>query len=144
MTPISRLQSGLEETRHVFLRGNGLPERARAGFHIAELGFGTGLNLLATLAALGDRGPIRYTSFEAFPMSGPDMARALAAFPDAGREPLLAAWGSGRDASPLAGAEVRLSSAMRAKPCRAGRAGRCVVSGRLLPRQEPRTVVPRR
>ena len=34
-----------------FLAGNDLPARAVPGFHIAELGFGTGLNLLATVAA---------------------------------------------------------------------------------------------
>ena len=41
--------NGLEETRHVFLSGNDLHSRLRDGFHIAELGFGTGLNFLATL-----------------------------------------------------------------------------------------------
>jgi tRNA U34 5-methylaminomethyl-2-thiouridine-forming methyltransferase MnmC len=95
--PYYSLQSGLEETRHVFLRGNGLPERARTGFHIAELGFGTGLNLLATHAALGDcPGPIYFTSFEAFPMAAPDMARALAAFPALDAAPLLAAIEAGQ------------------------------------------------
>jgi len=93
--PYFSLESGLEETRHVFLRGNGLPERAVPGFHIAELGFGTGLNLLATLDALGARGPIRYTSFEAFPMAHADMARALAVFPMLEAAPLLDAWGQG-------------------------------------------------
>ncbi len=34
--------SGLEETRHVFLAGNDLPARLTGGFHVAELGFGTG------------------------------------------------------------------------------------------------------
>lgn len=93
--PYFSLESGLEETRHVFLRGNGLPERAVPGFHIAELGFGTGLNLLATLEVLGARGPIRYTSFEAFPMAHADMARALAVFPMPETAPLLDAWGQG-------------------------------------------------
>ena len=46
--PYFSLAGGLAETGHVFLAGNGLPQRLRAGFHIAELGFGTGLNLLAT------------------------------------------------------------------------------------------------
>jgi len=106
--PYFSLESGLEETRHVFLRGNGLPERAGPDFHIAELGFGTGLNLLTTLAALGDRGPVRYTSFEAFPMSVADMARALAAFPTLDAGPLLAAWGSGARRFTLGGAEVEV------------------------------------
>jgi tRNA 5-methylaminomethyl-2-thiouridine biosynthesis bifunctional protein len=41
---------GLEETRKVFLEGCGLPEAwvGQASFTIAELGFGTGLNVLAT------------------------------------------------------------------------------------------------
>ncbi len=43
----------LDETRHVFLAGNGLPERWQwpASFVIVETGFGTGLNFLATWAA---------------------------------------------------------------------------------------------
>lgn len=44
--------NGLEESRHVFISGNNLSERLAnlaplQGFTIAELGFGTGLNLLA-------------------------------------------------------------------------------------------------
>jgi tRNA U34 5-methylaminomethyl-2-thiouridine-forming methyltransferase MnmC len=45
------LDDGLAETEHVFLAGNDLPDRYCDGFHIAELGFGTGLNLLVSLAA---------------------------------------------------------------------------------------------
>ncbi|HLQ18512.1 MAG TPA: tRNA (5-methylaminomethyl-2-thiouridine)(34)-methyltransferase MnmD [Tabrizicola sp.] len=80
--PYFSLAGGLEETRHVFLTGNGLPDRFHDGFHIAELGFGTGLNLLATLIAHRGPGLVRYTSFEAFPMTAADIARALAAFPE--------------------------------------------------------------
>lgn len=83
--PYFSLENGLAETRHVFLTGNGLPGRFRDGFRVAELGFGTGLNLLATLRAwreAGAPGRLEVTSFEAFPMAGPDMARALAAFPE--------------------------------------------------------------
>ena len=55
-TPISKkfddpyfsVFDGLEETRHVFLSGNNLHQRFKDGFHVAELGFGTGLNLLST------------------------------------------------------------------------------------------------
>ena len=47
--PYFSLQGGLAETGHVFLAGNDLPARFRDGFQIAELGFGTGLNLLAAL-----------------------------------------------------------------------------------------------
>ncbi|WP_406645850.1 tRNA (5-methylaminomethyl-2-thiouridine)(34)-methyltransferase MnmD [Aliisedimentitalea scapharcae] len=82
--PYFSLENGLAETNHVFLGGNGLPGRFRDGFHIAELGFGTGLNMLATWAAWeqsGQQGCLHFTSFEAFPMAHEDMARALRAFP---------------------------------------------------------------
>lgn len=44
--PFFSLENGLAETEHVFLGGNDLPARFAEGFEIAELGFGTGLNLL--------------------------------------------------------------------------------------------------
>ncbi len=83
--PYFSLENGLAETTHVFLTGNGLPRRFRDGFHIAELGFGTGLNLLAALhlwRTTGQTGVLRFTSFEAFPLSPQDMIRAQAAFAD--------------------------------------------------------------
>ena len=83
--PYYSLDSGLEETRHVFLAGNDLPARYKDGFHIAELGFGTGLNLLAALQCWrqsGQSGCLHFTSFEAYPMSATDMIRAQAAFAD--------------------------------------------------------------
>ncbi len=83
--PYFSLADGLAETRHVFLAGNGLPGRFRDGFRIAELGFGTGLNLLAAVAAwqaAGVPGRFRFTSFEAYPMAAADRDRALAAFPE--------------------------------------------------------------
>ena len=83
--PYFSLQGGLAETAHVFLAGNGLPARFRDGFHIAELGFGTGLNLLATLhlwRSTGQGGKLHFTTFEAFPMTAPEMLRAQAAFPE--------------------------------------------------------------
>lgn len=82
--PYFSLHDGLAETRHVFLAGNDLPARFRPGFHIAELGFGTGLNLLATLALWresGQAGTLRYTSFEAWPLPAEAMRRAQAGFP---------------------------------------------------------------
>lgn len=81
--PYFSLADGLAETRHVFLGGNDLPARFRDGFHIAELGFGTGLNLLASLAAWREAdvpGQLHYTSFEAFPMTAQEMIRAQSAF----------------------------------------------------------------
>lgn len=84
--PYFSIGNGLAETNHVFLAGNGLPARLNDGlhdgFHIAELGFGTGLNLLALAEATAHtQSPLHFTSFEAYPMAAPDMARALAAFP---------------------------------------------------------------
>ena len=81
--PYYSLNGGLDETAHVFLGGNQLPARWDQPLHIAELGFGTGLNLLVTWAAWaqGPMQPLRFTSFEAFPMAPADMASALAAFP---------------------------------------------------------------
>ncbi|NBD30911.1 MAG: tRNA (5-methylaminomethyl-2-thiouridine)(34)-methyltransferase MnmD [Alphaproteobacteria bacterium] len=83
--PYFSLQDGVAETTHVFLDGNDLPARFRDGFHIAELGFGTGLNFLVALMAFraaGIKGKLRFTSFEAFPMVPDDLQQALAAYPD--------------------------------------------------------------
>lgn len=93
-------EDGLAESRHVFLAGNGLPGRFRPGFHMAELGFGAGLNALAAgLAwrAAGLPGTLAFTSFEAEPMAPADMARALAPFAElaAEAEALVAAWARG-------------------------------------------------
>lgn len=98
--PYFSLKGGLAETRHVFLAGNALPDRFRDGFSIAELGFGTGLNLVAAVLAwqaAGIAGRFRYTSFEAFPMTPADMTAALAAFPEAAAAagPLRDAWAKG-------------------------------------------------
>lgn len=74
---------GLAETQHVFLAGNGLPERFAPGFAVAELGFGTGLTLAVMRQAWrvsGMNGPLRFTSFEAFPMPTAAMRTALEAF----------------------------------------------------------------
>lgn len=102
--PYFSLRGGLAETRHVFLAGNGLPDRFAPGFRIAELGFGTGLNCWTTLLAWRDAGvagPLRYTSFELYPMEPSDIARALSVYPEiaALARPVLDA---------LAGGETRL------------------------------------
>ncbi len=90
---------GLAETRHVFLSGNGLPERflGRKSFTIAELGFGTGLNFLATLLALrsmNEKPALTFLSFELYPMAASQLKRALAAFPELSDLPdqLAEAW----------------------------------------------------
>lgn len=102
----------LAEARHVFLGGNDLPERFGGGapLHVAELGFGTGLNLLATVLAWNGRGVLRYTSFEAYPMTAEEMARALGRWPEfaplAG--PLAAAWAAGERRFMLQGVAVEV------------------------------------
>lgn len=81
--PYFSLDNGVAETRHVFLTGNDLPVRFRDGFHIAELGFGTGLNFLVALEAFraaGCAGKLMFTSFEAYPLEMADLRAALAAF----------------------------------------------------------------
>ena len=83
--PYFSLDNGMAETEHVFLAGNDLPARFQAGFHIAELGFGSGLNLLCAWKAWRDAGqttPLRFTSFEAFPMAPADMEQAHKAWPE--------------------------------------------------------------
>lgn len=82
--PYYSLKNGLAETQYVFLEGNELPDRFGGDFHIAELGFGTGLNFLVTWDAwikAGVKGQLRFTSFEAYPMAISDMQAALIAFP---------------------------------------------------------------
>jgi tRNA U34 5-methylaminomethyl-2-thiouridine-forming methyltransferase MnmC len=121
--PYFSLADGLAETRHVFLDGNGLPGRLRDGFHVAELGFGTGLNLLALWLCwqrVGAPGVVRFTSFEAYPLTADEMARALAAFPEAAAVagPLLAQWAAGVRVIELPGlrAEVIVGDARETLP----------------------------
>ncbi len=79
--PYYSLENGLAETRHVFLSGNRLPERLCDGFTVAELGVGTGLNLLALAALAASQGVrLRYVGFEAFPLTRAELARALEPF----------------------------------------------------------------
>ncbi|MEM1385980.1 MAG: tRNA (5-methylaminomethyl-2-thiouridine)(34)-methyltransferase MnmD [Pseudomonadota bacterium] len=100
--PYYSRENGLAESRHVFLGGNDLPDRFCEGFRIAELGFGTGLNLMAAWIAWrgsGQKAPLHYVSFEANPLEARDLARALSAFPEV--EPLvpalLSAYREGRE-----------------------------------------------
>ena len=134
--PYFSLADGLAETRHVFLAGNRLPARFRDGFAIAELGFGTGLNLLATLIAwqrAGIGGRLSYTSFEAFPMAADDIARALAAFPEAQAvsAPFLAAWSRGEERFALGPVmvEIRRGDARASLPRWPGRADAWFLDG---------------
>jgi tRNA U34 5-methylaminomethyl-2-thiouridine-forming methyltransferase MnmC len=83
--PYFSVDNGLSETLHVFLAGNDLPSRFNDEFHIAELGFGTGLNLLAAWRAWvtsGQTTPLTYSSFEAYPMDTTSMRKALSNWPE--------------------------------------------------------------
>ncbi|MGV6812222.1 MAG: tRNA (5-methylaminomethyl-2-thiouridine)(34)-methyltransferase MnmD [Brevirhabdus sp.] len=111
--PYFSLENGLEETHHVFLQGNDLPARFAPGFHIAELGFGTGLNALAAWRLWrdsGQPGTLHFTSFEAFPISAEEMARALAAFPALAQEAraLIKAWAGSRHTLSAPGLELNV------------------------------------
>ena len=99
--PYYSLEDGLAESRHVFLGGNDLPARFCPGFTIAELGFGTGLNVLAAWdawRAAGIDGALAVTSFEAFPMPAQRMEASLSAFPELAElaQPFVTAWAEGR------------------------------------------------
>jgi tRNA 5-methylaminomethyl-2-thiouridine biosynthesis bifunctional protein len=91
---------GLAESEHVFLQGTGLPDawRDRDRFAICELGFGSGLNVLAAWRAWrATREPhaaLHISSVEAYPLARDDAARALARFPEVAdlAEALLARW----------------------------------------------------
>ncbi|NBW11211.1 MAG: FAD-dependent oxidoreductase [Caulobacteraceae bacterium] len=94
---------GLAESRAVFLAGCGLPERwaGRKSFTVAELGFGTGLNIIALLDLWRREGPadgrLNVFTLEAFPLTAEEAARALAAWPEVTdiAEALIAAWPAG-------------------------------------------------
>lgn len=84
-------QSGLDETRHVFLKQNDLTNRfaalaADGRLVVGETGFGTGLNFLCTWqlfaehAVAGAR--LHFVSVEKFPLSRSDLQRALALWPE--------------------------------------------------------------
>lgn len=127
--PYFSLAGGLAETRHVFLSGNGLPDRLRDGFHVAELGFGTGLNLTALAlawSATGRPGTLRYTSFEAFPMDARAMARAHASFleTESISAELVHIWATGQRRFMLGniGVTVITGDARRTLPAWAGQA----------------------
>ena len=81
---------GLAESRAVFLEGCGLPGAwtGRRSFVVGELGFGTGLNILALLdlwrrtRGIGAR--LNVFSIEAHPLTAEEAGRALAAWPELG------------------------------------------------------------
>jgi tRNA 5-methylaminomethyl-2-thiouridine biosynthesis bifunctional protein len=84
-------ESGIAETRHVFLAGNRLRERWRAlppggRFTIGETGFGTGLNFCAAWQLWESVAPrdavLRYVSFERYPLTPHELDRALGLWPE--------------------------------------------------------------
>jgi len=93
-------EDGLAETRAVFLDGCGLPQAwaGRTRFVVGELGFGTGLNILALLDLWRRTRPadarLHVFSIEAFPVPVADAARALGRWPQLAEvaAPLLAGW----------------------------------------------------
>ncbi|MSQ63740.1 MAG: bifunctional tRNA (5-methylaminomethyl-2-thiouridine)(34)-methyltransferase MnmD/FAD-dependent 5-carboxymethylaminomethyl-2-thiouridine(34) oxidoreductase MnmC [Betaproteobacteria bacterium] len=91
---------GLAQARHVFLQGNGLPERwrGRRVFTILETGFGFGLSFLATWHAWRadpkrcER--LHFVSIEKHPFTAIDFESLLQKFPEIASEAkqLLARW----------------------------------------------------
>jgi tRNA 5-methylaminomethyl-2-thiouridine biosynthesis bifunctional protein len=95
--------SGVDETRHVFLAGNALRSRwsnlaPGARFVVGETGFGTGLNFLCAWALWDEVSPpdarLHVVSVEAYPLAREELARALALWPALARyrEPLVREW----------------------------------------------------
>ncbi|MDP9527352.1 bifunctional tRNA (5-methylaminomethyl-2-thiouridine)(34)-methyltransferase MnmD/FAD-dependent 5-carboxymethylaminomethyl-2-thiouridine(34) oxidoreductase MnmC [Pseudomonas protegens] len=83
--------SGLDETRHVFIEQNRLRERFAAlsageKFVIGETGFGTGLNFLCAWQLFQEQAPatarLHFVSVEKYPLSPADLQRALALWPE--------------------------------------------------------------
>ena len=111
--PYYSRSDGLAESCHVFLDGNDLPDRFSevSSFHIAELGFGTGLNVLAAVRQWqqsGQTSTLKLTSFEKYPISPAEMFRALSRWSDLSdlTETLLTQWPDTRISLP--GAELRV------------------------------------
>lgn len=72
---------GADETRHVFLHANGLPERFREAprFTIGELGFGTGLNFLVAWQAFLENSTasqhLHYLAVEQYPLTAAQLTQ---------------------------------------------------------------------
>ena len=84
-------ESGLEEARHVFLKGNRLDQRFatlsnKQGLTIGETGFGTGLNFLCAWQLFEQVAPegasLDFFSTEKFPLDDDELRAALAIWPD--------------------------------------------------------------
>ncbi|HEY1225636.1 MAG TPA: tRNA (5-methylaminomethyl-2-thiouridine)(34)-methyltransferase MnmD [Brevundimonas sp.] len=96
-------EDGLAESRAVFLAGCGLPEAwaGRRRFTVAELGFGTGLNIAALLHLWrregASDGRLHVFTVEGYPLTADEARRALSAWPELTDvvEALLARWPDG-------------------------------------------------
>ncbi|CAN7187774.1 tRNA (5-methylaminomethyl-2-thiouridine)(34)-methyltransferase MnmD [Phenylobacterium sp. LjRoot164] len=81
-------EDGLAESRAVFLQGCGLPDAwaGRTRFTVGELGFGTGLNILALLDLWRTNAPsgahLHVFSVEAHSITADEAARALSRWPE--------------------------------------------------------------
>lgn len=87
-------EDGLSEKRAVFLEGADVVRQwqGRSRFVIGELGFGTGLSMLATYeVARLCPGHVQFVSIEAHPLPRAEIASALSAFPEINAKPLLRA-----------------------------------------------------
>ncbi|MBL4837837.1 MAG: tRNA (5-methylaminomethyl-2-thiouridine)(34)-methyltransferase MnmD [Kordiimonadaceae bacterium] len=92
-------QGGHEETDYVFLQGVGAPScwHNKSHFVIAETGFGTGLNFMATCkawVASKATGTLTYISTEKYPLSDQQLQETHKAFPELAdiAQGLRAAW----------------------------------------------------
>ena len=81
-------ENGLEETAHVFLRGNNLPQawEGRTDFTIAETGFGTGLNFLSVWKLFEETATtdqtLDFISVERYPLTPQEIRQALTPWAD--------------------------------------------------------------
>lgn len=93
-------EGGPAQARHVFLKGNGLPERwrGRRAFTILETGFGFGLNFLAAWQAWREDparcGRLHFVSVEKHPFTASDLFPLWERFPELKKQSreLLARW----------------------------------------------------
>ena len=119
-------ESGLEETRHVFLQGNDLARRFAAlhdgdSFCIGETGFGTGRNFLGAWQLFEQNAPpsasLDFFSTERFPLDDMELRAALALWPELAAQAgvLLSCWRRrvpGWNRWHFAGGRIRLTLAM--------------------------------
>ena len=98
------LQDGLAESRAVFLNGCHLPQAwlEHSQYSVLELGFGTGLNIIALMQVWAANRPanghLHVFSIEGFLMDGMAAGRALSAWPELKpyADALLAQWPAAR------------------------------------------------